>query len=262
MESYRPLYRIVTEHEYFEGKPCSCLQCRLSPQGRLLARQRGLLFRQVTASEWEVLYDTGGAGVDSENDVLELELSIADRDFVMYTEWKDFCPSAAYTLELPLPAEETDAAAAIRPAEGKRKVGSPFCTVRLHLTEKLTKSAKAKAPQVCTLRFHAPKLYWEYIFVPRSEDRSIPAGDLLLEDTTGKVSFRHLYKTQAYGREVWRTKSMEGIPLRSVYGCRLQLVVMDEKSSSRRLLLRQVSAPEPGRFQSARPDCLRQVCYY
>lgn len=262
MESYHPLYRIIVKHEYFEGKQCSFLQCSLSPQGMLLARQRGLLFRQVMANEWEVLYDAEGAGVDTLNDVLELELSITDCNFVLYTDWKNFNPSISYVLELPLSAEESDAVSAICPAEGKRKIGSPFCTIRLHLTEKLVQSAKAKTPEVCTLHFHTPTLYWEYIFVPHNEDDNESAGDLLLEDTTGKITFCPLYKTQAYGREVWRTKSVEGIPLRSVFGCRLRLVVKNEKSLSKRLLLRQVRTPELGRFQSERLDCLRQVCYY
>lgn len=98
MESYSPLYRIIVKHEYFEGKQCSFLQCSLSPHGMLLARQRGLLFRQVTANEWEVLYDTEGAGVDTLNDVLELELSITDCNFVIYTDWKNFNPSISYVL--------------------------------------------------------------------------------------------------------------------------------------------------------------------
>lgn len=262
MESYYPLYRIIVKHEYFEGNPCSFLKCNLSPQGKWLARQRGLLFRQVTANEWVVLYDAEGAGVDAKNDVLELELSITDRKFMLYTDWKGFHPFYLYMLELPLPAEESDVVSAIRPAEGKRKIGSPFCMVRLHLTEKLIQSATAKTPEVCTLQFHAPKLYWEYVFVAHSKYHSGLAGDLLLEDTTGGIAFCPLYKAQAYGREVRRTKSVEAIPLRSAYGCRLRLVVKDEKSLTKRPLLMQVGPPEPGIFQSEETDCMRKVCYY
>lgn len=263
MESYRPLYRIVVKHEYFEGKPCGFLQCGLSAQGKLLAARRGLLFHEVSANEWQILYDAAGAGVDTENDVLELGLRVKDPGFVQYTEWKDICPSAVYTLELPLSSEEKNAVAAIHRTDEKGKIGSSFCTIRLHLTEQLMKVAKAKTPETCILHFPARKVYWEYIFIPRDKDNSIPAGSLLLEDTTGKVIFRNLYKTQAYGREVWRTKSIKSIPVRSVYDCRLRLVVQPvEEGSSKHILLRQVKPPEYGQFQSRRADCLRQVCYY
>lgn len=263
MESYRPLYRISATHEYFERKPCTALQCSLSPQGRLLARQRGLLFRQSAVNEWEVLYDTAGAGVDTANDVLELELRITDPDFVFYTEWKNFCPSAAYMLELPLTTEENDATALIRLSDGKRKVGSPLCTIHLHLTEKLIEAAQKKTPEVCRLLFHTPKLYWEYIFLPRNDDGSIPAGELQLEDTTGQITFRKLYKIQAYGREAWRATSTDAIPVRSTYECRLRLVVEgSKKDSPKRILLRQVESPVPGKFQSNRVNSLRQICYF
>lgn len=36
MDSYRTLYRIRVEHDYFDGKPCTALQCRLTPQGEAL----------------------------------------------------------------------------------------------------------------------------------------------------------------------------------------------------------------------------------
>ncbi|MEG1543956.1 MAG: hypothetical protein RR382_05455 [Tannerellaceae bacterium] len=262
MESYRPLYRIITEHDYFVGKPCAALECRLSPQGKSLARQRGLLFRQLAANEWEVLFDAASA--DATNDVLELELSVSsDPNFVLYTEWKDFCPTAAYRLQLPLPAEEKDAASAIRLADGKRKIGSSLCTVHLHLTQKLIEAAKAEAPEVCRLHFHTPKRYWEYIFLPRNDDGSVPSGELQLEDTTGQVAFCQFYKTQAYGREAWCVKSTDAIPVRSTYECRLRLVVKgSEEELPKRILLRQVESPILGRFQSSRIDCMQQVCYY
>ncbi|MEG2164228.1 MAG: hypothetical protein RRY55_07100 [Bacteroidales bacterium] len=262
MESYQPIYRISVAHEYFEGKSCTALQCCLAPQGKLLARQRGLLFRQSAGNEWEVLYDTTGAGVDTENDTLELELRITDPDFVFYTKWKDFCPSAAYMLELPLSAEENDATTLIRLSDEKRKVGSPLCSIHLHLIEKLIEAAQKKTPAICKLHFNTPKLYWEYIFLPRNNDSSVLAGELQLEDTTRQVAFRKFYKTQAYGREVWCTESMDNIPVRSTYGCRLRLVVQTDRGSPKRILLRHVESPLPGRFLSNRIDYLQQVCYY
>lgn len=56
MESYRILYRIRIGHDYFDGKPCPALQCRLTPQGEALAHRRGLLFRQTAPGEWTLLF--------------------------------------------------------------------------------------------------------------------------------------------------------------------------------------------------------------
>ena len=33
MDSYRIIYRIKVEHEYFDEKSCAALQCRFTPQG-------------------------------------------------------------------------------------------------------------------------------------------------------------------------------------------------------------------------------------
>ena len=46
MGTYRPLYNIRIEHEYFDGNICRAMQCRISPSGHALCHRRGLLFRQ------------------------------------------------------------------------------------------------------------------------------------------------------------------------------------------------------------------------
>lgn len=262
MESYRTLYRIAVAHDYFEGQPCTALQCRLSPQGARLARQRGLLFRQTAANEWAVLYDCNGAGPDTENDVLTLEMSLTDPTFPLYTEWKDFRPAAAHVLELPRAEESMDAATAIRPArDGKRKVGTPFCTVLLRLTEQLPEAAETDCPKGALLRFHAPEVQWEYLFLPRGEGIASPDG-LTLEDAAGKVEFSAFEECEAYGRKAWRTVSQGRIPMRASYGCRLRLVVQNGGRQQKRILLSRIDPPEPGRYQSGQDGILRQVCYF
>lgn len=99
MGTYRPLYNIRIEHEYFDGNICRAMQCRISPSGQALCHRRGLLFRQTGTNEWTILYDDAGAGVDTLSDVLALELVMADPAFVLYTQWNGFQPSSAYRLE-------------------------------------------------------------------------------------------------------------------------------------------------------------------
>ena len=98
MGTYRPLYNIRIEHEYFDGNICRAMQCRISPSGQALCHRRGLLFRQTGTNEWTILYDDAGAGVDTLSDVLALELVMADPAFVLYTQWNGFQPSSAYRL--------------------------------------------------------------------------------------------------------------------------------------------------------------------
>ena len=99
MGTYRPLYNIRIEHEYFDGNICRAMQCRISPSGQALCHRRGLLFRQTGTNEWTILYDDAGAGVDTLSDVLALELVMADPAFVLYTQWNGFQPSSAYRLD-------------------------------------------------------------------------------------------------------------------------------------------------------------------
>ena len=103
MSSYSPLYTLSIRHGYFDDSLCRAFSCTPAPSGQELMRRRGLLFRQTDAGSWTVLCDTAGSGPDTGTDVLELDLAITDPQFVLYTLWENFCPTAAYSLALPLP---------------------------------------------------------------------------------------------------------------------------------------------------------------
>ena len=262
MENYRPLYRIAVEHDYFNRQPCPALQCRLAPQGIRLAGQRRLLFRRTAANRWTVLYDSIGSGPDTANDTLELEISITDPAFPLYTEWKDFRPSAACVLELPRATEAADAASVFLPSDEKRKPGTPFCTVRLRLTEELLDAAKADCPQQAFLHFLAPSVQWEYLFLSRGRDYISLDDCLTLEDTAGKVEFLPLEPCEAYGRPARRTLSKGRIPMRADYESRLRLVLENGSARQKRILPVRICPPLPGRYESGRDGVIRQVCYY
>ena len=222
MESYSILYRIRATHDYFDGKPCPSLQCRLTPQGEALAHRRGLLFRQTAVGEWTLLSDN----LPAEDDVLTLDLFLTDPAFMLYTAWQGFQPSAAYGLELPAAEEETDAATVIRPTDKKRGIGSGFCTVTLRMTKELLEAAKAGKPMQAVL------------------------------------CFRSAFKEcETYGQIALRTVSRSRIPMRQSYGCKLRLTAQDE-GRQKRILLKQVPPPQPGQFADAGKGILRQVCYY
>lgn len=197
MESYRILYRIHIEHDYFDGKPCPALQCRLMPQGEALAHRRGLLFRQTASGEWTLLFRQEP---DTKNDELLLDLFMADPKFTLYTAWEGFQPSATYSLELPGKKEIIEAAIAIQPTEKKRTIGSGFCTLHLRLTDELVKAAENGQPIQEILHFKESALQWEYLFISNGE-QSVPPGQLKLEDAAGKVQFTTFKECKVYGRK-------------------------------------------------------------
>lgn len=256
MESYRILYRIRVRHGYFDNGPCPALQCRLTPQGETLARRRGLLFRQTAPGEWTLLFRDRPA----EDDLLTLDLSVTDPAFTLYTAWDGFRPQAAYGLELPAAGETVEAAAAIRPSDRKRAIGSGFCTLSVRLTAEMTEAAEAGQPMLAELHFREAAARWEYLFIPTGGN-TVPPGQLQLEDTAGRVRFSAFRQCEAYGRQALRTLSDGHIPMRQAYGCKLRLTAQ-AGGKRKRVLLSHVAPPEPGRYTDAPRGILRQVCYY
>lgn len=257
METYRTLYSIKAEHDYFDGSVCRALQCRLTAEGARLAQRRGMLLKQTADAEWTVLYRNEP---DTKNDVLMLELTITDPSFVLYTKWDGFQPSEAYELGLPARKETLDAASAIHKSDRRRNIGSGFCTIALRLTEKMLQAANAGSPLRAVLQFHAPARRWEYLLIQRT-DETMPSGNLQMEDATGQVSFQGFKETAAYGRKAWKTVSKSRIPMRLTYGCKLRVTLQDG-NKQKRILLSAVPPPQPGQFADVMGDTLRQVCHY
>lgn len=262
MGTYRPLYNIRIEHEYFDGNICRAMQCRISSSGQALWHRRGLLFRQVGMNEWTILYDDEGAGVDTDYDILALELVMTDPSFVLYTQWNGFQPSSAYQLELPVQPETLEAAEAIAEQSPKRQMGTGFCLIQLRLTEEIFLSAKAGTPKSVCLLFHAPEYRWEYLFIPRNGESMLPEK-LQLEESGGKLTFGPFEAATEYDREVLRTVSHERIPMREHYGFRFRLTsATGGDNRPKQVLLRNVALPKPGAYLSKTPELLRQLCYF
>lgn len=256
MEQYRTLYRIKVAHDYFASEPCTALLCRLTPQGADLARRRGLLFRQTASDEWTLLFRETPA----EDDVLNLDLHLDDSRFTLYTDWKDFHPTKAYTLELPATSGTIEADAAIKPSDRKRAIGSGFCSLSLRLGKKTIASALRGKPVQAVVHFKAPSVQWEYLFVAHS-DMGVETASLMLEDMAGKVQFSSFKEQTAYEKKACRTASLSRIPMRQAYDCKLRLTTR-ENGRQKRVLLSNVPPPELGRFLDVKTGTLRQVCYY
>lgn len=257
MDSYRTLYRIKVEHDYFDGKPCTALQCRLTPQGEALARRRGLLFRQTAENEWTVLFNREP---DTGLDTLILALSITDTSFPLYTAWDDFRPSVDYELELPQKTETLEAATAIHASGRKRAIGSGFCTLHLRMTGEMLQAANSDTPMQTVLHFHAPKMRWEYLLISRNSEK-LSASKIRLEEVAGKMEFTAFKDCEAYGRTALCSRSKGEIPMRLSYTCRLRITAQEE-GKPKRVLLPQVPPPGAGTYMDTPKGILRQVCYY
>lgn len=257
MESYRRLYQITVKHEYFGEKPCPSLKLCLSRESEALMYRRGMLFRETGIGCWTLFFNEKP---DTDKDVLHLELSVADPNFALYTDWPGFKPSERYELQLPASEGLIDATSAILHTDKKRCIGSGFCGIALRLNEKLVEAAKLGKAEEAVLQFHGLKKHWEYLFIPQG-DEEIDGKQLLLEDATGNIRFSPFTPCEAYGRNAWRTVSENPIPMRDTYGCRLRLAAMLNNRKQKRILLSQIETPQPGKYMD-NPDFLRQVCYF
>lgn len=258
MESYLRLYRITVKHDYFGEIPCPSFRLHVSAESEVLMRRRGMMFREETAGTWSLFFMEEP---DTDKDVLLLELSIFDPMFVLYTDWPGFRPADSYELCLPASDVQLDATTVITHTDRKRSIGSGFCTIALRLTEEMMQAARSGKPKEAVLQFHASKKQWEYLFFPQTEE-DIDEKQLLLEDTTGSVTFRPFTRCKAYGREAWRTVSEIPVAMRTTYGCRLRLIALRGSGKQKHVLLSHVEPPQPGRYISKDKEMLRQVCYF
>ena len=256
MENYRILYRIRNEHDYFDSKKCSAVQCFLTPQGQDLLQRRGMIFRQTDVNEWTLLYNSEP---DADNDILNFNLSLTDPNFFSYTEWKEFSPSAVYSLDLPYSKKMLDAATVIRKTENPRRIGQGFCVVTLKLTEKMLKSAASGKPITSVIHFCALSVKWEYVFIPRVDD--VVSGNLSLDDDADILKFSSFKKCEIYGKSAWQTETAKPVPMRYAYSCKLRLMA-HENGKQARILLSKVDPPVIGQYRDAPGDVLRQIYYY
>lgn len=259
MSSYSPLYTLSIRHGYCDDGLCRAFSCTPAPSGQEIMRRRGLLFRQADAGSWSVLCDTVGSGPDTETDVLELDLAITDPQFVLYTLWDNFRPTAAYTLVLPLPeGGAKDGTKAITESDTARQIGRGFCSVSIRLTEEMWQDALKGHPQGCTLLFAPKACRWEYLLETHT-DGMYSTEDLLIEEYGGKLTFPPPEPVTEYGRRMLRTVSSETVPMHERYAYRLKLTA-GGNTSRRRVLLKSLPLPQAGAYLDAAPRLLRQVC--
>ena len=256
MENYKELYRIVIEHDYFEGELCNVFACVLTRQGAELAKRRDFYFKQVKSNEWVVYYQK----LPVENDVLTIMLSVNDPLFPLYTDWEAFRPSFAYELDLPSETMDLEANKVFVLNENKKEFGTGTCIMKLCIDKKICNAAEKGFSTSVSIHFGTPSVKWIYHFIPRGEKR-FSVRQLSLDDRIGFVKFTELKEDDNLFCGSAYTSSLNTIPIRRNYDCNLKLIARD--SDNRKLvLLSKVPTPELGKFLDAPKGSVLQICYY
>lgn len=260
MDAYKRLYTICIRHDYSGNPAFRAVQCVVSRSGAALFKRRDLLFMQTHANVWEILYNSESGGIDVNSDMLELELVMTDNHFPLYTGWDKFDPNAQYGLDLPDRTEVLEAAQVIEQIAQCRKMNSGFCQIRLLLTEDLFRKAVEGDPAVCTLQFHAPERYWEYVFCLSNNDARI-SGEYLIEEQRGQVRFPPCEIRVEYNRPTLYTLSKNSVLVQENYNFKLSLVHKDTDSGRKRTLLKSLPHPKTDVSLADKPDRIRVVTF-
>lgn len=263
MSDYRPIFTFRLEHDYYMHNVCRSIGFRVAPSGMSLLKRRGLVFKQIADNEWCIIGDCAGSGVDDGSDTLELEMVLLDPKFKDFTVWSDFNLAHAYNLQMPCESSVVDATQVIQRTNIKRR-GDAFCSVQIKLSNQMFENARngKSEDNRNTLRFYAPKVYWEYIFIPRSGEAN---KDLILEDVHNNVTFSAMKKVEVepFPTPVLHTISESLIPMREHYDLSFSLMeIVRREPLMKRTLLRQLPHPSLGRFITERPDSIQQICYF
>ena len=152
LNGYKKIYVIRIIHGHFNNEPCTAFQCRLTSEGKELARRRGIILKQTAPSEWTFYYRNSP---DTNEDILTMDLYITDGKFLTYTCWSDFNPSTDYIFELPSFTQMISADSAFFDTRRKRRIGSGNCIMSLRLNDAVVSAAEEGNPVRAVLHFKA-----------------------------------------------------------------------------------------------------------
>lgn len=288
---------IKVVHGYYDDLSSSFL-FRPTVETERLMRSREVLIRR-TGNGCQFMIQDDSAGFLS-GDELEFALQPQDPSFILFTQLEGYHPQAFHRLVLPEDSQEVDVASAIIVTE-EQKRESHFCHITIKPTDKLLKKAKAGIPQEYLLRFREAAYRWEYLFIPRYESMDESKTFLLVDTQRKLFfTLPEKYTDPAYGGMMWRFFSTSPIIVCQRYrDCDLQLseVQTAELSSllsealsrdiqpeefsklppevlsgvlpkiltgrllKKRTVKRFIPCPQPWKYRTDQPDCIREICY-
>lgn len=260
MDNFRALYRLKIEHDYFGQNMCRSMRISIDRAGLDLMKRRGILFKQTATNEWSIIGKQSNAGTNITSEVLTLQMNISDPAFVLYTDWDDFHPTSLYRLSLP--ATTTDAVAAIRKTDEKRRINSGFCIIDLQFTENMFRSMCEGNLITDTLTFYSKEVQWEYLFIPRNEEENV-GKKLILKEFDDKICFSASEEVEIYEKKAWRFLSEEKIKIQEYYNFCISLQeIIPNRLQTQKKLIKNIPHPVSGNFVNEQPHVLRHICYF
>lgn len=219
----KEIYRVNIFHDYFKGGRWNMSMVPTPETLGLLAR-RNVLFKQYGVGKWGLIAEKEYPF--REDDSLFFILKPLDAFYSYYTDFT---------------------------RENKEYIeGIPF-----QLSGSLYSSHTGKASEM-NLFFYSKTLYWEYM-IGISKPGFSTSNTLHLEDRSGKITFGRGEEVEFLGKSCFRFVSNEKIKLKETYDS--SLFLYEDKGFGRRLLMRNLNPPVPGKFISSQTDCIQQCIY-
>lgn len=246
MNGVKELWKLKIIHNYFVNGETSSFDLQLTKESTFLLGRRGLLWRRVGLSYWELL-DMGQNTLDKD-DKITLELS-PKNDLLPYVtdmEW------GRGTHVLPLDFQKNQSIRMNAVSE-KKVVTLPGVLLSLECPI----GQLLNRPCVTELVFDSPVLYWEYLLIPRDGNLD---RELLIEDQSGKITFGPCERTMFMNIEMLKIRSNEKVSLRDRPSNDLRLY--EKVRDMKRIIVPHLPLPIPGRYLSDSKDTIQALSYF
>lgn len=248
---FEPLIDIIFNHEYNDESISSeifSIECRIDHRAVLGGSRFPL--KQISPNQYSIVGDKEALldhlSTSPEGLNLELQVCFKDPNFLQYT------PSL-------LPEEQNDPDIRLSIIDNRLN----RLNVIIHVTKELV---EAKCPIQKEIHYQTKEAYWDFILIPRISGYT--PTDLFMEDNGPEnISFKNPEQIRFMDRDVFRISTVNPIKIKegSYYQKRSDIMIYEKREHAKRILLRHVSAPTPGRFLikeiQSRENSIIQILY-
>lgn len=277
MGSYRELFSVAVEHQFFSDAVCLGLEFVLTPKAVKTLQHTGLLLKNTT-NGISCFYDEASAEVLGRDEAgqggpcsLGFKMFSTDPAFANYTElFRDRDDAILYldnregtndvkgTVRLHhegYVAEENLQSVTSPDLEElltkKDRLVRPLCLVNLWITERerrVIESPEHTPPSVYVVKFKARQTFWKYHVLGKLSRKRLSIADL-----DNRIGFEYAGKTSlSDGRMAITFRSKEAIPLKDRSDYRIQL--KEAGPGVAKVLIPRLPVPSAGRLQKEALD--------
>lgn len=232
MAQMEPLLTLTIKHDYFEQFSDPLFKVESHMDYRKILGGPRFPFIHRSPNTWSVLGNQSQLSeilAQSPNgEVMEVEFTITDPNFLFYT--------ASY-----LPEKDGDNS--IQFIQASPRINR--MKVQIRITESMLENS---CPIEKCIHYTSLERHWKFLLIPRNPDQAF--GEISLEDARGILSFNEAEPAQFMGKNIFKITSSQPIKLKDQRYSRNSpdLSLYEKREYGKRLLLRHIPAPEPGRF--------------